>query len=101
MTFDSHPSHGGVFTAGSRADKTVNIKTYSRHESVLDVSRAEAVFACFVLVRALWSVHRRRAVRIFCRPHLLVCPSGRPCCLADDITPLDAEVAIVLGGVAD
>lgn len=34
----SHPGHDGVFTAGHLAGKTVNIKTYSRHESVLDIS---------------------------------------------------------------
>jgi len=34
----SHPGYDGVFTAGHLAGKTVNIKTYSRHESVLDIS---------------------------------------------------------------
>lgn len=38
MTSGSHPGYDGVFRAGSLAGKTVNIKTYSRHESVLDVS---------------------------------------------------------------
>ncbi len=38
MTSGSHPGHDGVFTAGFLAGKTVNIKTYSRHESVLDIS---------------------------------------------------------------
>lgn len=38
MTSGSHPGYDGVFTAGPLADKTVNIKTYSRHESVLDIS---------------------------------------------------------------
>jgi hypothetical protein len=38
MTSGSHPGYDGVFTAGSLAGKTVNIKTYSRHESVLDIS---------------------------------------------------------------
>lgn len=38
MTSGSHPGHDGVFTAGALAGKTVNIKTYSRHESVLDIS---------------------------------------------------------------
>jgi hypothetical protein len=33
----SHRGHDGVFTAGPLAGKTVNIKTYSRHESVLDI----------------------------------------------------------------
>jgi hypothetical protein len=38
MTSGSHPGHDGVFTAGPFAGKTVNIKTYGRHESVLDIS---------------------------------------------------------------
>jgi hypothetical protein len=38
MTSGSHPGYDGVFTAGPLAGKTVNIKTYSRHESVLDIS---------------------------------------------------------------
>jgi hypothetical protein len=38
MTSGSHPAYDGVFTAGPLAGKTVNIKTYSRHESVLDIS---------------------------------------------------------------
>ena len=38
MTSGSHPGYDGVFTAGALAGKTVNIKTYSRHESVLDIS---------------------------------------------------------------
>jgi hypothetical protein len=38
MTSGSHPGHDGMFTAGSLAGKTVNIKTYSRRESVLDIS---------------------------------------------------------------
>lgn len=33
----SHPGYDGTFEAGPLAGKTVNIKTYSRHESVLDV----------------------------------------------------------------
>ena len=35
----SHPGYDGMFTAGHLAGKTVNIKTYSRHESILDISR--------------------------------------------------------------
>lgn len=38
MTSGSHPGCDGTFTAGPLAGKTVNIKTYSRHESVLDIS---------------------------------------------------------------
>jgi hypothetical protein len=38
MKSGSHPGHDGVFTAGPMAGKTVNIKTYGRHESVLDIS---------------------------------------------------------------
>jgi hypothetical protein len=38
MTSGSHPGCDGTFTAGPLAGKTVNIKTYSRHESVLDLS---------------------------------------------------------------
>ena len=38
MPAGSHPGYDGVFTAGSLTGKTVNIKTYSRHESVLDIS---------------------------------------------------------------
>jgi hypothetical protein len=38
MTSGSHPGYDGTFTTGPLADKTVNIKTYSRHESVLDIS---------------------------------------------------------------
>jgi hypothetical protein len=38
MTSGSHPGYDGVFQSGPFADKTVNIKTYSRHESVLDIS---------------------------------------------------------------
>ncbi len=34
----SHPGYDGVFSAGHLAGRTVNIKTYSRHESVLDIS---------------------------------------------------------------
>jgi hypothetical protein len=37
MTSGSHPGHDGVFSTGSLAGKTVNIKTYGRHESVLDI----------------------------------------------------------------
>ena len=33
----SHPGYDGTFEAGPLAGKTVNIKTYSRHESVLDI----------------------------------------------------------------
>lgn len=45
MTSGSHPGYDGVFQAGHFAGKTVNIKTYSRHESVLDISpmRATAI----------------------------------------------------------
>jgi hypothetical protein len=38
MTSGSHRGYDGVFTTGLLADKTVNIKTYSRHESVLDIN---------------------------------------------------------------
>jgi hypothetical protein len=38
MPSGSHPGYDGVFTARPLAGKTVNIKTYSRHESVLDIS---------------------------------------------------------------
>jgi hypothetical protein len=38
MTSGSHLGFDGVFRAGPLAGKTVNIKTYSRHESVLDIS---------------------------------------------------------------
>jgi hypothetical protein len=37
MRSGSHPGYDGVFLDGPLADKTVNIKTYSRHESVLDI----------------------------------------------------------------
>ena len=38
VTSGSHPGYDGVFEEGTLAGKTVNIKTYSRHESVLDIS---------------------------------------------------------------
>jgi hypothetical protein len=38
MTSGSHPGYDGVFEAGPLAGKTVNIKTYSRQESALDIS---------------------------------------------------------------
>ena len=38
MASGAHPGYDGLFTDGPLADKTVNIKTYSRHESVLDIS---------------------------------------------------------------
>jgi hypothetical protein len=38
MSSGSHPGYDGVFQSGHLASKTVNIKTYSRHESVLDIS---------------------------------------------------------------
>lgn len=38
MTSGSHPGHDGMFTTGPLIGKTVNIKTYSRHESILDIS---------------------------------------------------------------
>jgi hypothetical protein len=37
MAAGNHPGYDGVFTAGPLAGQTVNIKTYSRHESVLDI----------------------------------------------------------------
>lgn len=37
MTSGSHPGHDGIFQDGPLAGKTVNVKTYSRHESVLDI----------------------------------------------------------------
>jgi hypothetical protein len=33
----SHAGYDGVFRGGAFAGKTVNVKTYSRHESILDV----------------------------------------------------------------
>jgi hypothetical protein len=33
----SHPGYDGVFEDGPMAGRTVNIKAYSRHESILDV----------------------------------------------------------------
>lgn len=38
MTSGSHPGYDGVFQRGSLAGKTVNVKTYSRHDPVLDIS---------------------------------------------------------------
>jgi hypothetical protein len=38
MTSGSHPGYDGVFERGPLAGKTVNIRTYSRHELVLDIS---------------------------------------------------------------
>lgn len=38
MSSGSHPGYDGVFEAEPLAGKTVNIKAYSRHESVLDIS---------------------------------------------------------------
>jgi hypothetical protein len=38
VTSGSHPGYDGVFREGALTGKTVNIKTYSRHESVLDIS---------------------------------------------------------------
>jgi hypothetical protein len=38
MVSGSHPGYDGVFGDGPLAGKTVNIKTYTRHESVLDIS---------------------------------------------------------------
>jgi hypothetical protein len=38
MPWGSHPGYDGKFTVEPLAGKTVNIKTYSRHESVLDLS---------------------------------------------------------------
>jgi hypothetical protein len=38
MPSGSHPGHDGVFQEGPLTGKTVNVKTYSRHESVLDIS---------------------------------------------------------------
>jgi hypothetical protein len=38
MASGAHPGYDGVFTDGPLTGKTVNIKTYSRHESVLDIS---------------------------------------------------------------
>lgn len=38
MTSGSHPGYDGVFQRGPLAGKTVNVKTYSRHELVLDIS---------------------------------------------------------------
>jgi hypothetical protein len=37
MASGSHPGHDGVFDDGPLAGKTVNVKTYGRHESVLDI----------------------------------------------------------------
>jgi len=38
MSSGSHPGYDGVFENGPFVGKTVNVKTYSRHESVLDIS---------------------------------------------------------------
>lgn len=38
MASGAHPGYDGTFTSGPLAGKTVNIKTYSRHESVLDIN---------------------------------------------------------------
>jgi hypothetical protein len=38
MASGAHPGYDGLFTDEPLAGKTVNIKTYSRHESVLDIS---------------------------------------------------------------
>jgi hypothetical protein len=38
MPSAAHPGYDGVFSEGPLAGKTVNIKTCSRHESVLDIS---------------------------------------------------------------
>jgi hypothetical protein len=38
MRSGSHPGYDGIFRDGPLPGKTVNIKTYSRHESVLDIS---------------------------------------------------------------
>jgi len=38
MRSGSHPGYDGIFRDGPLAGQTVNIKTYSRHESVLDIS---------------------------------------------------------------
>jgi hypothetical protein len=38
MRSGSHPGYDGVFQDGPLAGKTVNIETYSRYESVLDIS---------------------------------------------------------------
>jgi hypothetical protein len=43
ITSGSHPGHDGVFAAGSLVGKTVNIKTYSRHEFVLNISPIHAI----------------------------------------------------------
>lgn len=37
MVSGSHPGHDGIFHDGPLAGKTVNVKTYSRHESALDI----------------------------------------------------------------
>lgn len=37
VTSGSHPGYDGVFQEGPLTGKTVNNKTYSRHESVLDI----------------------------------------------------------------
>jgi hypothetical protein len=38
MPSAAHPGYDGVFSEGPLAGKTVNVKTCSRHESVLDIS---------------------------------------------------------------
>jgi hypothetical protein len=38
MSSGAHPGYDGVFQSEPLAGKTVNIKTYSRHESALDIS---------------------------------------------------------------
>ena len=44
----SHPGYDGIFRDGPLAGQTVNIKTYSRHESMLDIS-AHPCDYCLVL----------------------------------------------------
>jgi hypothetical protein len=43
MPSGSHPGHDGVFQDAPLAGKTVNVKTYSRHESVLDQNKLSGI----------------------------------------------------------
>jgi hypothetical protein len=75
MRSGSHPGYDGVFLDGPLADKTVNIKTYSRHESVLDIGAHPCDFYLVLTgppgqARNLpWVIE---SVFLFDREHLLV-----------------------------
>jgi len=100
MTSRSHPGHDGVLTAGPVAGKTVNIKTYGRHESVLDISRHPCDY-CLVLAgpagraRVLpWVID---PVFLFEREHLAATPMARgvKICAATSVRQADRETARV------